>query len=519
MLSVYSISQGDWLSEAAANQNTYRVEIAKLRGMIYDCRQTPLVGREKVNIAAVVPCIESTNALTQVLSGTEREDLLKLATNGSPFAFNLKEKEVSGEGIDLFKIPVRYEKRQLCEHVIGYLDGSGKGIAGIEKAYDEYLADTGAAVSVKYKVDALNRILEGDERVIDDRSYLMTKGVVLTIDSRIQEIAENAAEHHLKNGAVIVTEVPSCKIRAMVSLPSFSPNNVGKSLNDQNAPLMNRALSSYNIGSVFKLVVAAAALESEVSSDLNYDCKGALDIEGYEFHCFGGQAHGTVDMKNAIAHSCNTYFINLAQSIDPKQLLGMAKSLGFGNALELAPGLLSDEGNLPSEKHLIDKKARANFSFGQGSLLTTPIQISGLINTIASKGVYQPPKLVEGVVNENLEFIQKNNFPEGQKVISEQTAETLKEGMKASVEYGTSNKGKPEYVQAAEKTSTAETGLKIDGKPVDQAWCAGFYPADQPKYSIVILAENGVGGGESCGPVFKEIADEIYKKLPGALLP
>ena len=86
--------------------------------------------------------------------------------------------------------------------------------------------------------------------------------------------------------------------------------------------------------------------------------------------------------------------------------------------------------------------------------------------------------------------------------------------MKASIDYGTSEKGKPEKTEAAAKTSTAQTGIIEDGKKIEQSWFAGFFPYENPKYSIVVLSEAGSGGGESCGPVFKEITDRMISEIP-----
>ena len=96
------------------------------------------------------------------------------------------------------------------------------------------------------------------------------------------------------------------------------------------------------------------------------------------------------------------------------------------------------------------------------------------------------------------------------RVISESTSQKLKQFMLASVEYGTSRKGKPTKVSAAAKTSTAQTGIIVNGEKIIQASYAGFFPIENPKYCIVILSEGGTGGGKSCGPVFQEIADNIY---------
>lgn len=517
VFNIYNIATGEWINTAASNQNTYKLDIADLRGNIYDCRRNLLVNRESTNMAAVIPSAESQNSVLSVLDENERKDVSKLFASETPFSLNLKDKSVKSVGVEMFKVPIRYSNKPLCIHTIGYLDSLNDGVIGIEKAYNDFLKETGSHISVKYRVDALGRILEEDKTQIDDKSYLKTNGVVLTIDSRIQEIVEEVGNKYIDCGAIVVTEVPSCKIRAIASFPSFSINNMEDSLNDPRLPFLNRTMSAYNVGSIFKLVTAATALEKDIDGNEVYNCLGKIKVDDAEFHCFNSEGHNDVDMKNAIAFSCNSYFVNLSSKISPIDIWNMSKNLGFEKSIELAPGFFSEEGKIPSKKELANKKTMASFSFGQSSLMATPIQISGLINTIASKGIYSEPQLVEGLVNENLEYIEKKQVQEQKQVISEKSAEYLKEGMQAAVEYGTATKGKPQNIAAAAKTATAETGLKENGKSIEQSWYAGFYPSDNPKYSVVILSENGKTGGESCGPAFKELADSIYSRLPSLL--
>ncbi len=193
--------------------------------------------------------------------------------------------------------------------------------------------------------------------------------------------------------------------------------------------------------------------------------------------------------------------------------MSMAKKFRFGENIELAPGIICYKGILPEEKSLAQSGILANFSFGQGKLTVTPLQVSGMINAIASGGIYSEPKLVYGFADEKMKISQNEN-KKSEKIISKETAEKLKRYMSASIEYGTSGRGKPEKISAAAKTSTAQTGIKNkDGKDVIQAWFAGFFPLENPKYSIVVLVEDGIGGGESCGPVFKEITDRIYSDI------
>lgn len=150
----------------------------------------------------------------------------------------------------------------------------------------------------------------------------------------------------------MVTEVPSCKIRAMVSLPDFSPNNVAGSLKSEDSPLVNRCLSAYNVGSVFKLVSASAALEYGISPETEYTCTGSIDVSGGLFHCFNSESHGKETMGEAIAQSCNAYFIHIMQQVPQSQFLLMAQNMGYGHAFEIAPGLFSSAGNLPTLQSL-----------------------------------------------------------------------------------------------------------------------------------------------------------------------
>lgn len=512
ILSIFSISQGTHLAETADRQSSYELLVTKTRGTIYDCNKNALTGTQKEYVAAVVPSVEGAAALSKILPQKQVEGIYPSLTAGKPFALKLPQK-LAANGIDVFQIDKRYQEKQLAAHIIGYLDGSGTGAAGIEKAFNESLTKNQGKITVTYKVDAVNRVLAGEDKKINDTSYLKNRGVVLTIDKGIQEIAEQAAEKYLTKGAVLVTEVPTGKIRALVSLPAFSPNNVAAALESTDSPLLNRCLSAYNVGSVFKLVSSSAALEYGISPDTQYTCTGAIEVAGGLFHCFNGEKHGTETMKEAISHSCNTYYVNLMQQVPQARFLLMAQSMGFGRSMEIAPGIKSVTGNLPTLKSLSSPRALANFSFGQGDLTATPLQIAGLINAIASNGEYTQPYLYEGLLNENLNYIEKAAPQPSVPVLTKETAELLKDFMKESIEIGTSKKGKPTQGGAGAKTSTAQTGKFVDGNEIVESWFAGFYPYDNPKYVITVFAEGGSGGGTTCGPVFKQIADALYDRI------
>lgn len=513
VLLVFRVSSGTELARTARQQSTYKLTVASMRGTVYDCNLAALTGAGEEYVAAVVPGVGTAAALNRTLPASRMEELYSTLTEGRPFSLRLPQK-IEADGVDVFPVEKRYPDSGQAVHILGYLDGSGKGAAGIEKAYDSVLGGNQGRITVTYRVDALNHVLAGEEKKIDDTSYFGKGGVVLTLDKQIQAVAEQAADEHLTKGAIVVTEVPSCKIRAIVSRPGYDQNDVASVLKAQDSPLLNRAAAAYSVGSVFKLAAAAAALEYGIPPDYKYTCTGGIDVDGGVFHCFNSESHGEEDMKQAIANSCNTYFVNLMQQVPQQNFLKMASSLGFGQAFELAPGLVSGAGVLPSPESLRIPRALANFSFGQGELTATPLQVSAMVNAIASGGVFTRPQLYEGQVNEKMEYTDRASEQQGTRAMSENTARLLREFMQASIEVGTSRKGKPAEVGAGAKTATAQTGKFEGGTELVESWFTGFFPYDDPKYVVTVFEEGGSGGGTTCGPAFKEIADAL-SAVPG----
>ena len=188
-------------------------------------------------------------------------------------------------GIDVFSVTDRYSEEQLASNLIGYVDGRGNGAAGLEKAFDAALHLDGS-LQVTYSVDAVNRVLNSADREISDTRTQGEKGVFLTIDRRIQKIVEEACrEAELDKGAVVVLEVETGEIRALASLPSLQPDNIAEDLENPDGPRINKALSAYSVGSVFKLVSAAAALEAGITPEYAYYCDGSIQVDGQKFRC------------------------------------------------------------------------------------------------------------------------------------------------------------------------------------------------------------------------------------------
>jgi len=306
----------DYLSMAANVQGRYTLNIATARGGIYDRNMKPLVNTRHRFVAAVLPTPQAAAELLRVQPEEGRDALMERLSGGFPFAMEVETNDIYAFGVDVFRVPRRYGEVQLAPHVVGYLgDGGRNGVAGIERAYDETLAQYGAKLYAKYQLDAAGRAMQGGGVEIGRENENSAGGVVLTLSTDIQNVAQNVITAGCEKGAAVVLDIDTGDILAMASVPAFDQNDIAASLQSTDAPFINRAVSGYNIGSVFKVIVAAAALENGFSPGRSYNCEGDIDIDGQVFRCNNHAVHGVIDMQKALQVSCNTYFISLAQQI------------------------------------------------------------------------------------------------------------------------------------------------------------------------------------------------------------
>ncbi|HCC34236.1 MAG TPA: penicillin-binding protein 2 [Ruminococcaceae bacterium] len=491
--------------QAAADQGGIVLEIDRRRGTIYDCNFIPLTNTQTIYKAAIAPTPQAVIALSEILPETQRQSARERLAQGGPIVMEVPA-DFKAESARVFKTYKRYSKEGLASHIIGYIDGDGSGVSGVEQGYDSVLGQN-PPLSARYATDARGHILPGVPVKVSGAEQDVRHGVALTLDFRLQLIAENAAKRHIKSGAVLIGDVHSGKLRACVSVPDFDQSEIEKYLDAQGSPLINRALTAYNVGSVFKLCVAAAALESGISPDYEYECSSYLQIGNLAFTC--PEAHGKIDVRKAIEQSCNTYFVHLAGLIGAENIHTMAGMMGFGQSRSLCAGIVSEPGRLTKLDVINEQPAAlANFAFGQGELMATPLQILNMTAAIAAGGAYIPPELVDGTVEEDGSLIPLRHQP-AVRVMSEKTAELLREAMIDVVSQGTGTAGMPAVGGAGGKTATAESGWRREGRKVSQVWFSGFYPAQNPRYTVTILMEDGVSGGKSAAPIFKEIADAI----------
>ncbi len=490
---IFYIAKTDY-TEVTSRQSTRTVTVGEKRGEIYDRNFTPLVNSEKKLLAVVTPCVAS----YEYLKGMADEKYLKeKIENGSPFIIEVNE-EIDTEFIRTFRIPERHSADPLAVHLVGYTSDNGSvGVTGIEGSYNNYLTENSGKLTVSFQVDAVGRVLAGMDKYINDSGFSSKAGVVLTLDSDIQKLTEIALKNSkIKSGCILILKAHTGEILSLASVPEYDPNNVSDSLAAENSPFVNKAIMSYSVGSIFKPMVAASAMENGITPLFEYECKGEITIGDRTFKCYNNKAHGKLDMTKALEVSCNTYFINLIMKVDIDHLLNLCSEMGLGNDITLAPLIKSSMGTLPTRDSLGLKGNLANFAFGQGDFSASPLQIASAYHAL-STGNSVSPNLVMGFTN-YMGLMTKEPVATQRKVLSDKTVLNLRK-MLANVAKAYGLEG------SAGKTGTAQSGVYKNGKEFLRTWFAGFYPAVNPEYIVIVMNENGKSGTSDCLPVFGEI--------------
>lgn len=475
----------------------------RTKGMIYDENMEPIAGGQPCWYLVINPRDFDQKNLNAILrySKARRSIVVEKLKKETPFVLMSKEQPIAMAGVMVVKGVGRYSG--VAQHLLGYLDQRGEvGLSGIEKEYDEYLELFSSSVSVTYSADALQGAIAGlgiETEAADE----LSGGVVLTLNKPLCEALEQAVNKHIDCGAAIVLDCRSGEMKALCSAPSYEEGRIADYLNSNNGELINRALGAQTVGSVFKIIVAACALEAGMG-EFSYDCEGGIQISNWTFACHQHEGHGKVGLKEAFAQSCNSFFIALGQLLGYDRIAEMAERFGYGREILLSDELKSACGNVPKNDGAL---ALANLCIGQGALTASPLHVALMTAAIANGGVLPSLNLIKGIyLNGEL----KEESPSvGMRILSEETAESLRQYCVYTVEEGTGTNAKPSVGSAGGKTASAQTGTIKNGTEKLNVYFTGFYPAENPQYVITVFAEDGASGGKTCAPVFREICDFI----------
>jgi penicillin-binding protein 2 len=464
-----------------------------------------------------------------------------------PTMAKFSEHDVGLPGVDIAIKPVRsYVYGSLGAHVLGYVgppddidkedakkftfyQGDVEGKSNIEKSADEYLR---GKPGVRY----LRRNAKGTiEGVLREDPPQQGANVYLTIDARIQAIAEEALRA-VGRGAAVVVDPNNGDIMAMASVPSFDPNAFIPSIKakdwdvlqkDETNPLVNRAVSAFPPGSTFKLITSLAGLRRDLAK-AKFTCYGGVSYGDHYFQCWVSEkhyTHGTLTLADAIKVSCNAFFYQYgnAAGIDSIDRVGELLGLGQPSGLNLAgeqPGVLPGPDwmriHYPQERWT--QAYTANVSIGQGYDLCTPLQMAMAYSVVANGGTSYYPRLVKKVLNQNgtpaLDENGKIAVPEEPKVHADFRSEISPADMElerrgfwkvVNEDGGTGGRARLSNVQVAGKTGTAQA--TYHGRQDTIAWFVCWAPFEHPKYTIAVMVQGGEHGGSVAGPVASRILE------------
>jgi len=460
-----------------------------------------------------------------------------------------------GLGADLELQSVRiYPLGSMAAHLLGYVQRDDSSAEGEDAFFSYRLPDYRGVVGIESGFDAGLRGRAGAEAVlVNNLGYRQTENVwsrpepghnvVLTIDLDIQQAAERSLAQHRgadARAAVVVMDVRSGDLLALVSSPTFDPNAFAQGifppgettrLNDpQLRPQINRATyENYAPGSIFKIVIALASLENGLDPDATVHNPPSPENPNHGYVMVGRREiqdtapPGEYNFRRAIIRSCNTYFITVGLQAGIDNIVRMGERFHLGEHTDLptrqeTSGIFPTLARVHSGWHDGDT---ANLCIGQGDIAVTPLQIAVMISAVANGGKVLWPRLVERIEPQDPASGEAvTNFPAGlvrdELGVRPRSLKILRDAMLAETQdpEGTGQAAKVPGLRICGKTGTAQV-TDVNNRVIDlTTWFASFAPYENPRYAVVVMVQSGVSGGTTCAPIARDIYEAILKSEP-----
>lgn len=431
-----------------------------------------------------------------------------------------------------------YPQNNLFSHILGYMGLVSPqeissynlfhspdfkvGKAGIEKTKQQSLM--GKFGMKQVEVNAYRKVV----RNLDEIKSIAGEDIRLTVNSIIQAYVSNALQD--KNAASIILDIHTGQVLSMVSTPSFNPNSfsTGMSYNEWNEiisnpsyPLTNKTIGKlYPPGSIWKIIVALAILESGVDPSEEVNCQGFVKIGNKKFKCWKATGHGHVNLTKALMSSCNPYFFEMSQKIGIQQIHQIAEKFGFGNktGIDLPGELTGINPNKEWKRKTFHSEwfigDTANASIGQGYILATPLQMATMVARLAS-GLATIPSVIYSHNNmfKNLDIDPKN-------------LALVRNGLNKTFNTpggtGYLNRIKEKKYQMAAKTGTAQVISRDTSRDPQNKFAkhlkshslfTGFAPVHNPKYAAALVIDHGGWGSKTAAPLGRDILYFAQKTL------
>ncbi len=450
-----------------------------------------------------------------------------------------------GKGLALSPIYLRhYPNGPVAAHIIGYagranppletplqnydlLWPEAEGREGLELTFNAQLTGKPGELTIIYN--------EKGEKVSERVSTPPQPGynVITTLDLRLQKLAEKALADGARRGAVVIIDPRDGSILALASYPSFDPNffipaiaseDYKKLDEDPAMPMIPRAFrSAYPPGSSFKPFTALAAIESgRIPVDQQFAGPNTFSIGNIVMRNSGKLSSGMIDVSRALEESNNVWFYQMGIRARGAALVEWTTRLGFGRKTRI-PLRAEAPGNIPDDEYMMKVHKRrlldgdlANFSIGQGDILTSPLQIAQAMGILANQGVFYQTRLVQQVQTIDDRIIAGYDVRIVDELpISDKTMAAIRKGMVNATNggRGTGRRAAVPNVEMAGKTGTAQWGPVSNKKYA--AWYAGFVPAEEPEYAFAVLYEGNPNeqayGGRVAAPIAGQIFKEVFK--------
>jgi penicillin-binding protein 2 len=369
--------------------------------------------------------------------------------------------------------------------------------------------------------------------IIAERAPQPASNIVLTIDSHLQRVAQDALDVGKLNGSVAVMRVSDGSLLALASTPSFDPNQFILGLTQQqanalfqnpNEPLLNRPVSgAYPPGSTFKTVTMPIGLASGLFTPQSmFWCTGTWDVLGFPMHCWKITGHGHISLYEGLAQSCDIVFYNVGHDMDDTKghdfFPSMAKGFGVGQPTGIV-GLVEASGQLPSpawKERVLHEPwypgDPVNMAIGQGYLLVTPLQMVTWLSAIANGGTLWTPRIIDKVVGPDGKVSMpapvkaQRQLPVSPNLLAEVHVAMRETVAETKGWLGTGSWAFRDFpIPVAAKTGTAQSGQKVP-----HAWFASFAPYDKPEIAVVAMAEHAGEGADVAAPITRKVYEAYF---------
>lgn len=387
-----------------------------------------------------------------------------------------------------------YPFENMFSHVIGF---STKGRTGVEDFSNYYLINSNISLSEKVENTMAGKKNPGNN-------------VYTTLDMDVQKAAYNALGMY--KGAIIVTEVKTGKVLAMVSKPDFNPNEIVTIWDDlledtESTVLLNRVTTGlYPPGSTFKVLSSLEYIREHEQDYMNYkyQCRGSYKLADSTIHCYHNSVHNSVNLAKSFAKSCNSSYANIGMQLDRKSFAKTLETLKFNQGLAL--DFTTAVSKTPVSENVSDEEM-LQASIGQGTVQISPVHLNMITASIANDGIAMKPYLVDRIQTATGVQVHSYKPKEYDRFMSEEESAILRELMVEVVENGTANRLSGYGYTVGGKTGSAEYNSLGDS----HAWFTGFAPVENPEIAITVLIESAGSGGDYAVPIARRVLDAYFK--------